>query len=99
MLQTVSGEALPILKEVFLTLNLWWRPMKIWVFVTDITSELMVELDILHTYDASVGIGHQTLRLAEEEVLLWSPGVGPCCSSLLVAKDQVIPAQHEAIYG
>jgi hypothetical protein len=38
MLQMVSGEALQILKEVFLTLTLGWHPLKIWVFVANITN-------------------------------------------------------------
>jgi hypothetical protein len=54
-------------------------------------------LDILCTCDASVDLVHQTLHLAEEEVLLWSPEVGLLPSSLIVAKDQVIPAQCEGI--
>jgi hypothetical protein len=33
-----TGEALSILKEVFLILNLGRRPMKIWVFVANITN-------------------------------------------------------------
>jgi hypothetical protein len=44
-----------------------------------------------------VDIGRQTLRLAEEEVSLWSPGAGQSPSSLVVAKDQIIPAQCEGI--
>ncbi|XP_023721756.1 uncharacterized protein LOC111872274, partial [Cryptotermes secundus] len=68
-----------------------------WVFVANITDELILGLDILRAYDASVDNGRQTLRLAEEEVSLWSPGVGPCPSSLLVAKDHVIPARSEGI--
>lgn len=71
VLQTVSGEALPILKEVFLTLYLGRGPLKILVF-TNITNKFTLGLDILHTYDISVALGHQTLCLAEEEVSLWS---------------------------
>jgi hypothetical protein len=96
-LQTVSGESLPIQKEVFLTLTLGQRSLKIWVFVADITNEFILGLDILRAYNASVDIGRQTLRLAEEEVSLWSPGEGPRPSNLVVAKDQVIPAQCEKI--
>jgi hypothetical protein len=95
-LQTVSGESLPILKVVFLTVTLGQRPLKIWVFITDIT-EFILGLDILRAYDASVDIGRQRLRLAEEEVSLWSPGVGLRLSSLVVAEYQVIPARCEGI--
>jgi hypothetical protein len=63
----VSGEMLPILKEVFLTLTLGQHPPKIWVFVADITNEFILGLDILRANDASVDIGHQTLHLAEEK--------------------------------
>jgi hypothetical protein len=97
LLQTVSGEALPILKEVFLTLNLGRRPLKIWVFVAGITNELILKINILRTYDASVDLGHQTLHLAEKEVSLWSSGVGPRPSSLVAAKDHVIPARCKRI--
>jgi hypothetical protein len=54
-------------------------------------------LDILRAYDATVDIGRQILRLAEEEVSLWSPGEWPRPSSLLVAEDQVIHAECEGI--
>jgi hypothetical protein len=79
---------LPILKEVFLTLTLGRRPLKIWVFVANITNELILGLDILRAYDASVDLGRQTLRLAGEEISLWSRGA---------AKDQVMPAKCEGI--
>jgi hypothetical protein len=57
-----------MLNEVFLTL-------KMLVYVTNITNKCILGLDILRAYDASVGLGRQTLRLAEEEVSLWSPGL------------------------
>ncbi|XP_023708055.1 uncharacterized protein LOC111864779 [Cryptotermes secundus] len=95
-LQTVSRGSPPILKEVLLTLTLGRRPITMWVFVANITDELILGLDILRAYDVSVDIGRQTLCLAEE-VLLWSPGARPRPSSLTVAKDQVIPAQSEGI--
>jgi hypothetical protein len=56
-LQTVSGEALPVLREVFLSLTLGRRQLKIWVFVANITKEFILGLDILRAYDASVDIG------------------------------------------
>jgi hypothetical protein len=93
----VSGEALPILKEVSLTLTLRWLPPKIWVFVADITNELILGLDILRACNASLDIGRQTLQLAEEEISLWSPGAGPHPSGMIVVKDHVIPALCEGI--
>jgi hypothetical protein len=75
------------------TLTLGRRPLEIWVFVTDITDELILGLDILHTYDASLDLGRQMLRLGEEEVSLWSPHLDPQPSCLVVGDDQVIPAQ------
>jgi hypothetical protein len=87
-LQTVSGETLPILKEVFLTVTLGRRPLKIWAFVADINNEFILGLDILRAHDASVDIGRLTLRLAGEEISLWSPGE---------AKDQVMTAKCERI--
>jgi hypothetical protein len=71
--------------------------LKILVFVANITNEFTLLLDTLRAYNASVDKGRQTLRLAEEELSLWSPGAGPRPSILVVAKDQVIPAQCEGI--
>jgi hypothetical protein len=93
-LQRVSGEALPIMKEVSLTLTLGLHLLKISAFATD---ELILGLDVLRAYDASLDLGRQTLRLAEEEVSLWNPGEGPRPSSLVMAKDKVIPARCEGI--
>jgi hypothetical protein len=86
----VSGEALPILKEVFLTLTQGRLPFKIWVFIVNITNVFFLGLIVLCTYDASVDLGHQTLLLAKEEVSAWTPGVGPRSSSLVVASDHPI---------
>jgi hypothetical protein len=68
-----------------------------WVFVANITDELLLALDILRAYDATVDIGRQTLRLADEAVSLWKPRAGPRPSSPVVAEDHVIPAQCEGI--
>jgi hypothetical protein len=75
MLQTVSGEALPIFKEVFLTLAPGPCPVKFWVFVANIMNEFILGLDILRAYNASVDLGNQILRPAEEEVSLGSSGL------------------------
>jgi hypothetical protein len=80
-LQTIFGEALPILKEGFLTLTLGWSPLKIWGFVANITNEFILGLDILHTYDESLDLRRQMLCPAEEEVSLLSPGGGDCLSA------------------
>jgi hypothetical protein len=73
------------------------RPLIIWVFVAVITNEFILRLDTLRAYNSSVDIGLQMLLLAEEKVSLWSPGVGLRPSSLVVAKDEVIAAQCEAV--
>jgi hypothetical protein len=93
-LQRASGETLTILNVVFVTLTLGRRPLKILVFVAHITNEFIIGLGILHAYSTSVDLWRQTLRLAEVVVSLLSPGGGgPRPSSLVVARDQVIPAQ------
>jgi hypothetical protein len=45
-----------------------WRPLKNWIFVTNITNEFILRLDILRVYNASMDPEPQTLRLAEKEV-------------------------------
>jgi hypothetical protein len=97
--QTANGiwGSVPILKQVFLSLTLGRGPLKIWVFVANITNEFILGLEILRPYNASVNIGRQTLRLAEEEISLWSPAAGTRPSNLVMAKDLVIHAQCEGI--
>jgi hypothetical protein len=73
------------------------RALKIWIFVSNITNEFVSGLDIQRPYDLSVNLGLQTLRLAEEEVSLWSPGAGPWPSRLVVANDLVISAHFEGV--
>jgi hypothetical protein len=48
------------------TLTQGRRPLKIWVFIANITDEFILGLDILPAYDASVDLGHQILGLREE---------------------------------
>jgi hypothetical protein len=82
-LQTVSGEALPILKEGFLTMALGWQPLKIWVFVAGIT-EVIMALDILRVYDTSVELGRNavswegrgTVMEPKGRALTFHPGCG-----------------------
>jgi hypothetical protein len=84
-MQTVSEETLPIIRKIFLALNLGRRQLKIWVFVADITNEFILWLNILGAYESFVGLGRQMLRLAVEDVSQWSPGAGARYSTLVVA--------------
>jgi hypothetical protein len=68
VLQTVSGEAIPVLKEAHFDLTLGRRALSIWVFVAEVTNEFIVGLDILRAYNESVELGHHLLRLGREEV-------------------------------
>jgi hypothetical protein len=45
-----------MLREVLLTLTLGRRPLRMWVFVENITDELILGLDILRAYDTSMDI-------------------------------------------
>jgi hypothetical protein len=56
------------------------------------TNEFILGLDILRAYAASVDIERQTLRLAEEYILWWSPEAGPRPSNMIVEENKVMPA-------
>jgi hypothetical protein len=75
-LQMVYGEALPILKEFFLTLTLVRHAMKIKVFVANITNKFILRQGILRTYDASVDLGLQMQCPAEKRYRYGAPGQG-----------------------
>lgn len=61
ILQMVSGETIPVLKEVLVELTLGQSALKIWVFITEITDELILELDVLRAYDTLLDLGHHVI--------------------------------------
>jgi hypothetical protein len=65
-----SGGTIPIVKEALIELTLGRRGMRIWVFVAEITDELILGLDFLRAYDASVDLGRHLIHLVQEEVTL-----------------------------
>jgi hypothetical protein len=68
VLQTASGETIPVVEEARVELTIGRRTLRSWVFVADITDDYILELDILLAYDASVDIGRRVLRLGRDEV-------------------------------
>jgi hypothetical protein len=68
VLQTASGETIPVMKEAHVELTMGRRTLRSWVFVADIKDDFILELDILRAYDASVDIGRRVLRLDQDEV-------------------------------
>jgi hypothetical protein len=69
-----SGDTIPVLKEALVELTLGRDALRIWVFVAEITDEfILLGLDVLRAYDASVDLGHNVLRLGLVKVSLWSP--------------------------
>ena len=96
VLQTASGETIPVLKEALVELTLGRQALRTWVFVAEVTDEFILGLDVLRAYDASVDIGRHLLRLGQEEVTLWRPGTQPKSARLSLVGDVVIPARCES---
>ena len=97
VLQTASGETIPVLKEALVELTLGRRALRIWVFVAEVTDEFILELNVLRAYDASVDLGRHLLRLGQEEVALWRPGAQHNSARLSLAGDEVIPARCKRV--
>ena len=97
VLQTASGETIPVLKEALFELTLGRRALRIWVFVAEVTDEVILGLDVLRAYDASVDLGRHLLRLGREEVTLWRPGTQPKSARPSLVGDVVIPARCERV--
>jgi hypothetical protein len=68
VLQTPSGEKIPVVKEARVELTLGRRCLGIWGFVADITDDFILGLDIPRAYDASVNVERHVLRLGQDEV-------------------------------
>jgi hypothetical protein len=67
------------------------------VSVAAITDELILGLDVLRAYDASVDVGRHVLRMGREEMTLWRLGARPRSSRLTLLSDEVIPARRETL--
>ena len=59
-----------MLKEAFVDLTLVRRALRTWVFIAEITDGLILGLDVLLAYDASVDLERHLLRLGRQEVTL-----------------------------
>ena len=58
---------------------------------------VILGLDVLWAYDASVDLGRHLLWLGQEEVTLWGPGFRQKSARLSLAADEVIPARCERV--
>jgi predicted aspartyl protease len=63
VLQTASGETIPIVREAHVELTMGRRTLRSWVFIADIKDDFILGLDILRAYDTSVDIGRRVLQL------------------------------------
>jgi hypothetical protein len=68
VLQTASGETIPVVKEAHVELTMGRHTLRSWVFVADIKDDFNLGLDILRAHDASVDIGRRVIRLGQDEV-------------------------------
>jgi hypothetical protein len=59
-----SGRTIPVLREALRELTLGQRALNVWVFVDDITHDLILGLDILRAYNATVDVERHRLRPA-----------------------------------
>jgi hypothetical protein len=80
---------IPFLKEVILTLILGWCPLRMLVFVANITNKFILGLDILHTWCICEPRAPNTVSCRGRSITseTWA---GPWPSSPVVANDQVI---------
>jgi hypothetical protein len=63
ILQTASGDTITVLKEALIELSLGQRALRFWVFITEITDEFILGIDVLWAYDVSVDLGRHLLHL------------------------------------
>jgi hypothetical protein len=62
--QVGSERTIPVVREALRELTLRQRALNIWVFVADITDDLILGLDIPRHYHATVDVGRHVLRPA-----------------------------------
>jgi hypothetical protein len=62
--QLGSGRTITVVREALRELTMGQSTLNIWVFVADITDELLLGLDILRAYHVTVGVGRHGLRPA-----------------------------------
>lgn len=64
----------------YITCNLGWRPLKIWVFVVGIAHEFIFRLDVMCAHNAMMGLKCLMLWMDKEEMPLPCPSAWPCSS-------------------
>jgi predicted aspartyl protease len=97
VLQTASGETIPVMREAHVELTLGRRPLRIWVLCANTTDELILGLDVLRDCNASVDVGRGVLRIGQEVVSLWNPRTRTRSSRLTILNDEVSPARCERV--
>jgi hypothetical protein len=97
VLQTASGETIPVMKEAHVELTPGRCTLRTWELVADITDEFIPGLDMLQAYDASVDVERHMLRMGREEVTLWNPRAHPRSSQLTLLSDEVISVPCEKV--
>jgi hypothetical protein len=95
--QTASGDTLPSLKEALVTLTLGWRPQTTWVFVTEITHEFILGLDVVHAHDAYMDLRYHVLQLGDKEVPLWHLGTRPHSTPCMKGNIDIATAQCDRV--
>jgi hypothetical protein len=89
VLEMVSGEMLPSLKESIVKFTLRWCPLMTYMTVTK----------ILHIHNVPVDLGCCVLGLSKEKVPLWCPGVCPYSSPCMKGSSNIVLSQCESRGG
>jgi hypothetical protein len=86
--QEGSGRTIPVVKEALVEVTLGQRALKIWVFVADKTDDLIVALDIMRAYHATVDVVRQVgrARVFEEFLTVFN------CSVLSFWNENKLPS-------
>jgi hypothetical protein len=92
ILQMVPGRSL-VLKKALVDLALEQSTLCIWLFITKITDQFILGLEILRAYDTVTDLKHSVLQMGQEEVLLWHSHAWPQPSLYMMASNDVIPVQ------
>jgi hypothetical protein len=66
--QTVTGQIIPIFKEVLVHLNLHTCTIKAWALVADIIEEVLLGLDVMCAEDVVLDFHRNVLRIGGQEM-------------------------------
>jgi hypothetical protein len=88
---------IPFFKGALVELTLWWLMLITWVFITNVTEEFILGLDVLQAHSTAIDFGCCVLLLDNEEMPLLELESQPYSSARISGSSKVVLTVHRVL--